>query len=68
MGNMDGWDIALFVAAGYLAVVWLVRLMGRQRDQLVGQLRHEMAHERKKRKRAQAEAARRGESPRRKAG
>jgi len=39
---MDGWDIALLVLAGYLAVVALVRLMIRRRDQLLRQLELEV--------------------------
>jgi hypothetical protein len=34
MGNMDSWDVTLLVVAGYLAVVTLVRLMARRRNQL----------------------------------
>ena len=31
---MDGWDIALLAAAGYIAVATLVQLMLRRRQQL----------------------------------
>jgi hypothetical protein len=42
MENMDGWDLALLVAAGYVAVVALVRLMVRRRRQAMDQFRREM--------------------------
>ena len=35
MGNMDSWDVTLLVVAGYLAIVSLVRLMARRRDQVL---------------------------------
>ena len=47
---MDGWDLALLAIAGYVAIVALVRLMIRRRDQLVGELVEEA--ERKKRRQA----------------
>ena len=43
MGNMEGWDIALLAAAGYMAVTALVRMMIRQRDRLVARLSKEAA-------------------------
>jgi len=39
---MNRWDVVLLVVAGYLAVMALVRLMIRRRDQLLGKLRHEV--------------------------
>ncbi|MFH1921488.1 MAG: hypothetical protein ABIP48_16610 [Planctomycetota bacterium] len=39
---MNRWDVVLLVVAGYLAVMGLVRLMIRRRDQLLGKLRHEV--------------------------
>ncbi len=50
MGAMDNWDITLLVVAGYLAVVALVRLMGRHRDQLLDDFRRQVADEKKKKK------------------
>ncbi len=47
MGNMDHWDIALLVVAGYLATVVLSRLMAGHRDRLVGQLREQMEQEKR---------------------
>ncbi len=44
---MEGWDLALLVVAGYLAVVSLIRLMARHRDRLVERFSREMAEERK---------------------
>jgi hypothetical protein len=35
MGNMDSWDVTLLVVAGYLAIVTLVRLMARYRNQVI---------------------------------
>jgi hypothetical protein len=53
MANMNGWDVALLVAAGYVAVTALVRLMLRRRNEMVDQFRQRMKAE-KKRKEAQA--------------
>ena len=50
MGNMDGWDVALLVAAGYVAVTALVRLMIRRRNQAVAEFRKQLAQERQRRK------------------
>ncbi len=52
MGNMDGWDVALLAMAGYVAVMSLVHLMIRRRDQLIEQFRHEVEREKKARKEA----------------
>jgi len=60
MGNMDGWDVALLVAAGYVAATALVRLMTRRRDQLLDEFHREMA-KRKRRK----DAERRNQRPER---
>ncbi len=48
MGNMHGWDVALLVAAGYVAATSLVRLMIRRRDQLLDEFRQEVAQEKKR--------------------
>ena len=53
MGNMDSWDVTLLVVAGYLAVVTLVRLMARRRNQVFEELRQKAEEE--KRKQAQIE-------------
>jgi len=44
---MDGWDLALMGAAGYVAVVGLVRLMNRRRNQLIDELMQEAAERRR---------------------
>ncbi len=49
----DRWSIVLLATAGYLAVMFLVRLMIRRRDRLVGQFREKM-EEAKRRKAVQA--------------
>ena len=57
MGSMDGWDVALLALAGYVAVVTLVRLMIRRRDQVLEEFRRKL---KKQRQRKQAEEASRG--------
>ncbi len=52
MGNMDGWDVALLVVAGYVALVTLVRLMIRRRNQMLDEFRRELKKE-KRRKQAE---------------
>jgi len=54
MESMTGWDIVLFVVAGYVAVMSVTRLMIRRRDQLLVELRRQMKAERE---RKQTEAA-----------
>ena len=48
MGAMDNWDVTLLIVAGYLAVVALVRLMARHRDQMLGEVRRQIAQEKKR--------------------
>jgi hypothetical protein len=43
---MDKFDVLLIAAAGYVAVIALVRLMAARRDQLVRQLRAEIERRR----------------------
>jgi len=45
-GEMDRWDIIILLAAGYLAVMTLVRLMARRRDQVVEHVREKIAENR----------------------
>ncbi len=45
---MDGWDIALLAAAGYVAVVAMVRLMRNRRDELISELRQQAETERQR--------------------
>lgn len=39
---MDTWDVVLIVVAAYLAVMALVRLMNKRREQMLTCLREEM--------------------------
>ena len=45
---MDRWDILIIAAAGYVAIVTLVRLMAARRNQLVDQVRHQIEQQRAK--------------------
>ena len=42
---MDGWDVALWLVAAYLAVTALVRLMIVHRDKVLTDFRAEMARQ-----------------------
>jgi hypothetical protein len=53
MAGMSGWDWALLVIAAYISTVSLVRLLRHRRDEVLSQLRQQIALERK-RKRAAA--------------
>ena len=50
MGNMDSSDVVLLAMAGYLALMSLVRLMLRRRNQLMDEFRQEVADEKKRKK------------------
>jgi hypothetical protein len=50
MGAMDNWDVTLLVVAGYLAVVALVRLMTRKRDQMLAEFRDQIEKDKKREK------------------
>jgi hypothetical protein len=50
METMESWDIALLVVVGYLAIVALVRLMARHRDQVVERFRQDIEREKQQRK------------------
>jgi hypothetical protein len=58
MGNMDSWDVTLLVVAGYLAVVTLVRLMARRRNQVFEELRQKVEEEKRKQVQAELKARR----------
>jgi protein-tyrosine phosphatase len=58
MGNMDSWDVTLLVVAGYLAVVSLVRLMARRRNQVFEELRQKAEEEKHKQVQAELKARR----------
>jgi hypothetical protein len=47
MGMMDNWDVTLLVVMGYLAVIALIRLMTRHRDQLLKEFRRQIEEEKK---------------------
>ncbi len=49
MGSMDGWDLAIMVLVGYVAVVSLVRLMLLRRDDMMKEFREELAKEKNRR-------------------
>ena len=53
---MDSWSIALWIGAGYVAVVALLRLMARKRDEVVAEFRGEVEKEKERRKAAAKEA------------
>ncbi len=46
---MDAWNVAILLAAGYVAVITLARLMIRRRNQMMEQFRHEVEHEKRRR-------------------
>jgi hypothetical protein len=43
--GIDNWDVAIFLFAGYLAVLALVRLMNRRRDQIVQEYQRQIEEE-----------------------
>ena len=49
MANLEGWDWALLVVAGYVAVMSLVRLMRSHRDAILGELREKIDREQSRR-------------------
>jgi len=49
---MDGWGIGLWVVAGYVAVVSLMRLMAQKRNEVVAEFRDEVEKEKSRRKAA----------------
>ena len=44
------WDVALLLLAAYVAVMTLVRMMIRRRDQLVSDVRHQLEDRKKVKK------------------
>ena len=50
MGWIDRWDVVLALGAGYVAVMTLVRLMARRRDQDVAEVERQMDSLRKQSK------------------
>jgi heme exporter protein D len=55
-GIMDVWNVALLVAAAYVAITALARLMIRRRNQLMEQFRQEVEKEKRRRDAQQARA------------
>ena len=43
---MDLWDVLILLAAGYIAIMTLVRLMARHRNQLVDQVSKQITGQR----------------------
>ncbi|MGD9632262.1 MAG: hypothetical protein AB7G28_26780 [Pirellulales bacterium] len=62
MGWLDHWDIALLLIAGYVAVMTLVRLMARRRDQNVAEVEKQMAALREQQQEQKKRAARNREA------
>ena len=56
MVGMDRWDWVLLAAAGFVAVVVLVRLMLNHRNRLLMQLRAEIEQEQARKRRAEQQA------------
>ena len=54
---MDRWDLLIIFVAGYIAVMTLVRLMSRRRDELVNQVREQIGDMQKKKKKAKKKEA-----------
>ena len=61
---MEGWDIALLVLAGYVALLGLVRLMIRRRNQLVDELLEQAKQQETVRKEAEPSTSPRSGQPR----
>ncbi len=56
---MDGWDWALLIIGGYVAVVTLTRMMLARRDEVLSEAQQEIQRERlRQKKKAKAEAQR----------
>ena len=52
---MDRWDIFIIVAAGYIAVMALVRMMAGRRNQLVDHVRQQIQQQQQAKKQAAEE-------------
>ncbi|MBN1852622.1 MAG: hypothetical protein JW829_07850 [Pirellulales bacterium] len=57
MFRMDAWDVCLLLAASYLAVMALVRLMAARRRKLVDEVQHQWEAERQRQKHSQKKTA-----------
>jgi hypothetical protein len=58
----DRWDAALMVAAVYVAVMTLVRLMARRRDQVVADVEQQLETHRKQQAQAKTAKTKKGRS------
>jgi hypothetical protein len=54
---MDSWSIALWVVAGYIAVVALMRLMAHKRNEVLAEFRGEVEKEKSRRRTTAAKQA-----------
>ena len=54
---MDRWDVLIIFFAGYVAVMTLVRLMAKRRNQLVDQVRGQLEEQQAKKREAARQAA-----------
>jgi hypothetical protein len=61
---MDRWNIALWVGAGYVAVVALMRLMAHKRQQVMAEFRGEVEKEKSRRKAEAVAKQAQGKPPR----
>ena len=57
MANMNAWDVAVLVAAAYVAAMALVRLMIRRRDRMLEEFREQLEAEKKRKQAKQREEA-----------
>ena len=53
---MDRWDVLVILIAGYVAVVALVRLMARRRNQVLDHLREQISEQSRVKKNDSAES------------
>ena len=58
MEYITGWDITLFLVAGYVAVMSMTRLMIRRRCQLLVEFREKLKAEQERKEAEEAEQAR----------
>jgi hypothetical protein len=49
---MDRWDVLILAVAAYVAIMTLTRLMARRRNELVGQVRQQIADMQQQKKKA----------------
>lgn len=56
---MDGWDIAILIVAGYIALVALIRLMAVRRDIYTQELKTQIQQEQQRLRKAENAAKKR---------